>query len=87
MSLVDYYKLISALATVGTLGQIIYTIINDKKGGMLSYVLSSIIVVVGFTLYKIALIAYCKVSKLVKGRKKNICKKKNRGIEKSPRMG
>ena len=59
----------------GTLGQIIYTIINDKKG-MLSYVVSSVIVVVGFTLYKIAVIAYCKVSKLVKGRKKNICKKK-----------
>ena len=44
---------ISALATIGTLGDILYAVITDEKNGLFSYVLSAVVIVVGFVVYKI----------------------------------
>ena len=48
-----FLLIISALATVGTLGDIIYVIYTDNKGGVFTYVLSALLVVVGYCIYKL----------------------------------
>lgn len=49
----QFLLLISALATVGTLGDIVYVIYTDEKGGLFSYVISVLLVAGGYGIYKI----------------------------------
>lgn len=49
----QFLLLISALAIVGTLGEILYVVYQDQKGGLVCYIAAAVIVVIGFGLYKI----------------------------------
>lgn len=54
----QFLLLLSALATVGTLGEIIYAFYGDPAGAVWSYGLAGVIVIAGFMLYKAAMFTF-----------------------------
>lgn len=65
----QFLLLISALAIVGTLGEILYVVYQDQKGGLMCYVAAAVIVVIGFGLYKIIEAIFNLVGRRLKNRK------------------
>lgn len=67
-----FLLLISALATVGTLGDIIYVIYTDAEGGVYSYVVAIVLVIVVYSIYRLChmLSKYLYKIVLKKGRRK-----------------
>lgn len=59
----QFLLLISALATIGTLGEILYVVYQDRKGGLMCYIVATAVVVAVFGIYKIIEILFNHVIK------------------------
>jgi hypothetical protein len=64
-----FLLLLSAIAAIGTLGEIFYAIYADEKGGLFCYVAAMLLVVVGYLIYVLCLLLYRVIMKQRKGKK------------------